>query len=65
MATDIYICEGTLDTIDRGDGDVTGVPPLASLIAEATWVVMCREAGGEAKLVEALGLKDERKVQYA
>ena len=60
MATDIYIALGTLGLVERGAHDVTGVPPDASLIVAEAWNTMCKEAGGEAVLIVALGLKDER-----
>jgi len=63
METCIYIYAGLLQTITRGEGDVTAIPPEASLIVSAPdWTVMCAEAGGEATLIEAMGLTDIREV---
>jgi len=48
METCIYIYAGLLQTITRGEGDVTAIPPEASLIvSEPEWFVMCNEAGSE------------------
>ena len=63
MVTDIYIFAGFLQTITRGEGDVTCIPPEGSLIVSAPdWTTMCAEAGGEATLIEAMGLTDIREV---
>lgn len=60
VATDIYICAKILSALERADTDVTGVPVDASLIAAADWLMMCKEAGGEDKLIETLGVADAR-----
>jgi len=61
MATDIYIYAGNLQSLERQEGDVTAIPPGASLIvALPDWVTMCAEAGGEAALIEALCVVDRR-----
>ena len=60
MSTDIYINAGLLQTITRQSGDLTGVPPDASLIDAAAWAIMCQVAGGEKELIAALGLRDVR-----
>ena len=55
---DIYIYSGIAQYLERSEGDVTGIPSGASLIvAEPEWEVMCKEAGGEAALLETLGAK--------
>ena len=62
MATLIYIYAGVLQNIERGPGDITGIPPGASLIVEAPeWETMCAEAGGEAALIAALGVVTDRR----
>ena len=61
---DIYIYAGHLQTLTRGDGDKTGIPPEASLIvADDEWAVMCQEAGGEDVLIAELGVTDMREVE--
>ncbi len=65
MTTDIYIYADNLVALTRSPGDLTGIPPEASLFDEAVWATMCREAGGEAALIAALGVVDRREVQYA
>ena len=61
MATLIYIYKDTLQEIDRGPGDITGIPPTASLIVETPeWETMCEQAGGEAALIAELGVTDRR-----
>ena len=62
MSTDILLNAGYLVAIDRAPTDVTGVPPEASLIAEALWADLCKEAGGEAALIAELGVIDTRAV---
>lgn len=57
---DIYIYNGILQEIERSEGDVTGIPPGASLFAADHWKKLCSEAGGEAELIESLGVKDVR-----
>ena len=60
----IYIYAGDLQTITRGPGDVTGIPPEASLIVSAPeWETMCTAAGGEPALIAALGVRDMREVE--
>ena len=60
MSTAIYIAQGTLNALERGERDVAGVAEDASLIASDAWAVMCATAGGEKALIESLGLKDNR-----
>ena len=60
MSNDILIWSGKLLTIERTSFDVKGVPTKASLICELDWKVLCQEAGSEAALITALGVKDER-----
>ncbi len=57
---DIYIYNGILQEIERSEGSETGIPPGASLFAEDHWKKLCAEAGGEAALIESLGVKDVR-----
>ena len=62
---DIYIYNGILQNIERSEGSETGIPPEkktpgASLFAEDHWKKLCAEAGGEAALIESLGVKDVR-----
>jgi len=65
MATLIYIYAGTLQNIERGPTDITGIPPTASLIVETPeWETMCAEAGGEAALIAELGVTDRREEQW-
>ena len=60
----IYIYAGDLQTITRGPGDVTGIPPEASLIVSTPeWETMCTAAGGETALIAALGVRDMREVE--
>ena len=57
----IYIYADNLQTITRGAGDVTGIPPTASLIVSAPeWEIMCAAADGEAALIASLGVTDRR-----
>ena len=65
MSIDILLNAGYLTAIERSLTDVTGVPPEASLISEALWQQLCIEAGGEAALIEALGVIDTRVVDNA
>ena len=61
---DIYIYAGHLETLTHQDGDKTAIPPNASLIvAIDEWQVMCAEAGGEDKLIAALGVVDRRETE--
>ena len=57
---DIYIYNRILQEIERSEGSETGIPPGASLFAEDHWKKLCSEAGGEAALIESLGVKDVR-----
>jgi hypothetical protein len=57
---DIYIYNGILQEIERSVGSETGIPPGASLFAGDHWETLCSEAGGEAALIESLGVKDVR-----
>lgn len=57
---DIYVYNGILQAISRSEGDVTGIPPGASLFSEDVWETMCKEAGGESALIDSLGAKDIR-----
>ena len=58
---DVYINAKLLQLLTRQDGDVTAIPPEASLIvSEPDWFVMCKEAGGEQALIAAMGLTDMR-----
>jgi hypothetical protein len=65
VTTDIYIYAGNLMAIQRSVGDLTGIPLAASLFAEGVWATMCKEAGGEALLITALGVRDAREVVNA
>ena len=56
---DIYIALGRLIPIEHTNTDVTGVLPDTSLVSEADWLVMCKEAGGESKLLSALEVKED------
>ncbi len=58
-----YVALGRLIPIEHTDKDVTGVPPDTSLVSEADWLVMCKEAGGEDKLIASLKLEDLRHVE--
>ena len=65
MATDIYVYNGALTTLQRGPGDITAIPPESSLFAEPVWATMCTEAGGEGMLITELGARDMREVVHA
>ena len=56
----IYIFSGLLQTIVTQEGDLTGIPPGASLYAPDVWAVMVSEYGGEAGLIADLGVEDAR-----
>ena len=56
----IYIFSGLIQTIVTQDGDLTGIPPGASLYAPDVWAVMVSEYGSEAELIADLGLEDVR-----
>lgn len=56
---DVYIALGRLIPIERGEGDVTAIPPETSLVAEQDWPALCKEAGGEDKLLAALSVKED------
>ena len=61
MSTDIYIYAGLLQSFDRQEGDVTAIPPGASLIVSMPeWETMCTQAGGEQALIASLGVQDVR-----
>jgi hypothetical protein len=62
---DIYVYNGVLLALQRSPGDVTGIPPEGSLFSAAVWATMCKEAGSEAALIEALGVRDMREANYA
>jgi len=63
---DIYVCAGLLMALSRGPSDVTAVPPESSLFSAEVWATMSKEAGGEAALIAALGVRDMRQeVGYA
>ena len=64
MSTDIYIYAALLQSLERQNGDVTGIPPEASLIVSTPeWETMCTAAGGETALIAALGVRDMREVE--
>ena len=56
----IYIFSGLLQNIATQEGDLTGIPPGASLYAPDVWAVMVSEYGSEAELIADLGLEDVR-----
>ena len=56
----IYIFSDLLQTIVTQEGDLTGIPPGASLYAPEVWAVMVSEYGDEAGLIADLGLEDVR-----
>lgn len=56
----IYIFSGLLKTLTTREGDLTGIPPGASLFSETAWSTLCSEAGGEAGLIASLGVDDIR-----
>ena len=58
-----YVALGHLIAIEHTGKDVTVIPPGTSLIAETDWLVMCKEAGGEDKLIASLKLEDLRHVE--
>ena len=58
--TDIYIFSDVLHGIDRKYGDLTGIPPEASLYSPEIWINLCKSAGSEAILIAAIGAKDIR-----
>jgi len=64
MTADIYIYGGILQEFERMPGDLTGIPPEASLYCADIWHALVKEAGGEAALITALGVKDIREVAY-
>ena len=56
----IYIFSGLIQTIVTQDGDLTGIPPGASLYAPDVWAIMVAEYGSEAELIADLGAEDVR-----
>ena len=56
----IYIFSDVLQTLTTQEGDLTGIPPGASLYAPDVWAVMVSEYGSEAELIADLGLEDVR-----
>lgn len=60
MTTDIYIFASVLQSFERGPGDLTGIPPEASLYCSEIWAIMGKETGGEASLIYGMGVKDVR-----
>ena len=54
---DRLIWIGQLLLLERAVTDVTGVPSEASLICEADWDTMAKEAGGETALLASLGVR--------
>ena len=56
----IYIFSGLLQNIATQEGDLTGIPPGASLYAPDVWAIMVAEYGDEAGLIADLGLEDVR-----
>lgn len=60
---DLYIYNGTLQSLERGATDVTAIPQEASLIEASLWETMVKESvGGEAALMASLGVTDNREV---
>ena len=65
MSADIYIYGGLLQSFERQEGNVTAIPPGASLIVSVPeWKTMCSQAGGEKALIASLGVQDVRDVDY-
>ena len=56
----IYIFSGLIQTIVTQDGDLTGIPPGASLYAPDVWAIMIAEYGSEEELIADLGVEDVR-----
>jgi len=56
----IYIFSGMLQTLTTQEGDLTGIPPGASLYAPDVWAVMVSEYDSVAELIADLGVKDMR-----
>ena len=50
------ICNGELSILLLAETDNMGVRSDASAICESDWDAMCDEAGGEAELMENLGV---------
>ena len=48
--------------LERNQLDVTAIPPDASVISEADWEQMIKDAGSEAELIKGLNLEDMRDV---
>jgi len=58
----IYIFSGVLQSVNTQPGDITGIPPGASLYAPDIWSALVSEYGNERELIAVLGLKDMRNV---
>ena len=56
----IYIFSGLLQTLTTQEGDLTGIPPWASLYAPDVWAIMVSEYGSEAGLIADIGVEDVR-----
>jgi len=56
----IYIFSDVLQTPTTQEGDLTGIPPGASLYAPDVWAIMIAEYGSEAELIADLGVEDVR-----
>ncbi|MFA5409922.1 MAG: hypothetical protein WC343_14205 [Bacilli bacterium] len=56
----IYIFSGLLQNIATQEGDLTGIPPGASLYAPDVWAIMVAEYGDEAGLIADIGVEDVR-----
>ena len=54
----IYIFSDVLQTIVTQEGDLTGIPPGASLYAPDVWAVMVSKYGDEAGLIADLVVED-------
>jgi hypothetical protein len=46
--------------MERDETTLVALPTDASLIDEATWAAICREAGGEEACIATLGVTDMR-----
>lgn len=56
----IYIFSDLIQTLTTQEGDLTGIPPGASLYAPDVWAVMVSEYGSEAELIADLVVEDVR-----
>ena len=55
------IVSDVLVNVSVDDGELIAIQPDATLITAADWDALCAEAGGEAQLIELLGIvKDDR-----